>query len=61
MIKMIPFLPLHIFNMWLAWFAPNWIFRRVYVRSSDVIREQENQVKNKIRLAQYKIKKLISS
>ena len=59
MIKFFIYLPMHIFNMWVAHLSPRWIFCKAYAPSSDIIREQETITRNKMRKANYHIKRII--
>lgn len=59
MIKLFIYMPLHIFNMWIAYLSPRWVFKVAYAPSSDAVREQETIARNKIRKANYHVKRMI--
>ena len=60
MIKFIFYLPLHVYNTFIATLAPRWIVRMGYKPSSETIREQETAARNKARLAAYRAKKFLT-
>jgi len=57
MIKILLYLPLHVFNLWLSVLSPCWIFKRSYAPSSELVRIQEQAIRNKMRLTAYRIKR----
>lgn len=56
MAKFFFYIPLHMYNMYIAILAPRWVIRMEYEPSSETIREQEQAVRNKARLAAYYLK-----
>jgi len=58
MVKILLYLPLHLLNIWIRFFpAPRWLFKLLYSSSSESIREQEQMMRNQIRIAKYYIKR----
>lgn len=51
------YLPTHIFNFIISNIIPSFIFKKVYVQSSENIRKQEEDVRNAFRIATYHAKK----
>ncbi len=59
MLDYIFYIPLTLYRLAQAWLFPRLLFRYTYAPSSEAERERARYAKNKIRLAEYKVKRLL--
>jgi len=53
MIKVLFYIPMHVFNFLYAWLTPRWLSIIMYNPSSELVRDQELHARNKMRLMIY--------